>query len=201
MIGMYEAPQFGTDGCLVDLTPHGDSRTAPTTRRPDPVGAQRRSRPTASSTPSPFYGESSFLMYRKDVLERRGRRRCPRTRRGTRSPRSRARSTRPTMAGICLRGKPGWGDLGAAFTTVLNTFGGTWWSAKPDGTPDKAMVDQPAFKDGARLLRRPGQGRGREGRRRTRASTSAWRSTRTARSPCGTTRPSPPACSRPTTAR
>ena len=33
------------------------------------------------------------------------------------------------MAGICLRGKPGWGDLGASFTTVLNTFGGTWWSA------------------------------------------------------------------------
>src|SRR4051794_7500109 len=50
------------------------------------------------------------------------------------------------MAGICLRGKPGWGDLGAAFTTVLNTFGGTWWSAKSDGSPDKAQVDQPAFK-------------------------------------------------------
>jgi sorbitol/mannitol transport system substrate-binding protein len=52
----------------------------------------------------------------------------------------------PNMAGICLRGKPGWGDLGASFTTVLNTFGGTWWSAKPDGSVDKAMVDQPAFK-------------------------------------------------------
>jgi sorbitol/mannitol transport system substrate-binding protein len=52
----------------------------------------------------------------------------------------------PDMAGICLRGKPGWGDLGAAFTTVLNTFGATWWSAKPDGTVDKAMVDQPEFK-------------------------------------------------------
>jgi sorbitol/mannitol transport system substrate-binding protein len=50
------------------------------------------------------------------------------------------------MAGICLRGKPGWGDLGASFTTVLNTFGGTWWSAKPDGSVDKAQVDQPAFK-------------------------------------------------------
>ena len=50
------------------------------------------------------------------------------------------------MAGICLRGKPGWGDLGASFTTVLNTFGGTWWSAKPDGAVDKAQVDQPAFK-------------------------------------------------------
>jgi sorbitol/mannitol transport system substrate-binding protein len=50
------------------------------------------------------------------------------------------------MAGICLRGKPGWGDLGASFTTVLNTFGGTWWSANPDGTVNKAMVDQPQFR-------------------------------------------------------
>jgi sorbitol/mannitol transport system substrate-binding protein len=53
----------------------------------------------------------------------------------------------PQTAGICLRGKPGWGDLGASFTTVLNTFGGTWWSAKEDGSIDKAMVDQPQFKE------------------------------------------------------
>jgi sorbitol/mannitol transport system substrate-binding protein len=52
----------------------------------------------------------------------------------------------PSMAGICLRGKPGWGELGAVFTTVLNTFGGTWWSAKANGEPDKAQVDQPAFR-------------------------------------------------------
>jgi sorbitol/mannitol transport system substrate-binding protein len=53
----------------------------------------------------------------------------------------------PQTAGICLRGKPGWGDLGASFTTVLNTFGGTWWSAKPDGSVDKAQVDTPAFRN------------------------------------------------------
>ena len=51
------------------------------------------------------------------------------------------------MAGICLRGKPGWGDLGASFTTVLNTFGGTWWSANEDGSVGEAMVDQPEFKE------------------------------------------------------
>jgi sorbitol/mannitol transport system substrate-binding protein len=51
------------------------------------------------------------------------------------------------MAGICLRGKPGWGDLGASFTTVLNTFGGTWWSANSDGSVGEAMVDQPEFKE------------------------------------------------------
>src|SRR4029453_7678214 len=51
-----------------------------------------------------------------------------------------------SMAGICLRGKPGGGALGSAFTTVVNTFGGPWWSAKPNGKPDKAQVNQPAFK-------------------------------------------------------
>jgi sorbitol/mannitol transport system substrate-binding protein len=55
------------------------------------------------------------------------------------------------MAGICLRGKAGWGELGASFTTVLNTFGGTWWSAGPDGTLGKAMVDQPAFRNALRF--------------------------------------------------
>jgi sorbitol/mannitol transport system substrate-binding protein len=28
----------------------------------------------------------------------------------------------------------------------LNTYGGTWWSAKPDGSVDKAMVNTPEFK-------------------------------------------------------
>jgi len=51
------------------------------------------------------------------------------------------------MAGICLRGKPGWGELGSSFTTVLNTFGGTWWSAKPDGSVNRAMVDRPQFRE------------------------------------------------------
>ena len=85
-------------------------------------------------------------MYRKDVLGE-GRRDDARSiRRGSRSRRSHGRSTRPSMAGICLRGKPGWGDLGASFTTVLNTFGGTWWSSTSDGKPAAAQVDQPAFK-------------------------------------------------------
>jgi sorbitol/mannitol transport system substrate-binding protein len=51
------------------------------------------------------------------------------------------------MAGICLRGKPGWGDLGASLTTVLNTFGATWWSANEDGSVGEAQVDQPEFRE------------------------------------------------------
>ncbi|OSC53207.1 sugar ABC transporter substrate-binding protein, partial [Streptomyces sp. 4F] len=42
----------------------------------------------------------------------------------------------PDMKGICLRGLPGWGELMAPLTTVVNTFGGTWfdedWNARLD---------------------------------------------------------------------
>jgi sorbitol/mannitol transport system substrate-binding protein len=43
------------------------------------------------------------------------------------------------MAGICLRGQPGWGQVFAPLTTVVNTFGGTWftkdWHAAVNAPP------------------------------------------------------------------
>ena len=144
MIGPYEAPQFGTAGLLKDLTPLAKSNKAYNYN--DLIPAVRNALSAKGHMyASPFYGESSFLMYRKDILAKNG----------VKMPlhptwqqvASAARKIKTSsMAGICLRGKPGWGDLGAAFTTVLNTFGGTWWSAKSNGKPDKAQVDQPAFK-------------------------------------------------------
>ena len=94
---------------------------------------------------SPFYAESSFLMYRKDILDKAGIE-MPAKPTWQEIATIAQKVNKPDMAGICLRGKPGWGDLGASFTTVLNTFGGTWWSAKPDGSIDQAMVAQPEFK-------------------------------------------------------
>jgi sorbitol/mannitol transport system substrate-binding protein len=95
---------------------------------------------------SPFYGESSFVMYRKDVLAKNDVT-MPLHPTWQQVASAARKINTSSMAGICLRGKPGWGELGAVFTTVLNTFGGTWWSAKSDGKPDRAQVDQPAFKD------------------------------------------------------
>ena len=144
MIGMYEAPQFGRDGSLVDLTPQAQSDSA------YEIGDLIPSVKNGLSADgklyaSPFYGESSFLMYRKDVLKKAGVT-MPAHPTWQQVADIANKVNSPSMAGICLRGKPGWGDLGASFTTVLNTFGGTWWSAKPDGSIDKAMVDQPQFK-------------------------------------------------------
>ncbi len=49
-------------------------------------------------------------------------------------------NAQPGMRGICLRGLPGWGELFAPLTTVVNTMGGTWF------TKDwQAQVNSPAF--------------------------------------------------------
>src|SRR5258707_514643 len=144
MIGPYEAPQFGTDGTLVDLTPQAQGDAA--YRYNDIIPAVRNALSVGGKMyAAPFYGESSFLMYRKDILDKAGIK-MPLHPTWNQVAAIARKVNTPQTAGICLRGKPGWGDLGASLTTVLNTFGGTWWSAKPDGSIDKAMINQPAFK-------------------------------------------------------
>src|SRR4051794_15927957 len=85
----------------------------------------------------PFYGESSFLMYRKDVLEAAGiTMPANPTWQQVADIAAAVDGAQPGMAGICLRGQPGWGQLFAPLTTVVNTFGGTWftqdWQAQVD---------------------------------------------------------------------
>jgi polyol transport system substrate-binding protein len=145
MIGPYEAPQFGVAGLLKNLTPM--AKADKTFKYSDLIPAVRNAlSANGHMYASPFYGESSFLMYRKDVLAKKGVK-MPLHPTWQQVASIARKINSSSMAGICLRGKPGWGDLGAAFTTVLNTFGGTWWSAKSNGKPDKAMVNQPAFKN------------------------------------------------------
>jgi sorbitol/mannitol transport system substrate-binding protein len=144
MIGPYEAPQFGKDGHITDLTRMASSDR--TYKLDDIIPSVRSSLSYHGRLfASPFYGESSFLMYRKDVLGNAGIE-MPANPTWQQVAEIARRIDTPVRAGICLRGKPGWGDLGATFTTVLNTFGGTWWSAKPDGSVGSAMVDRPQFR-------------------------------------------------------
>ncbi len=78
----------------------------------------------------PFYGESSFLMYRKDVLQNAGIEMPAKpTWQQVADIAARLDGVQPGMAGICLRGQPGWGQVFAPLTTLVNTFGGTWFTA------------------------------------------------------------------------
>ena len=145
MIGPFEAPQFGRDGTLTDLTKFAQSDSA--YQLDDVIPSVRNALSfDGKMYAAPFYAESSFLMYRKDVLKKAGITMPDRPTWDQVAAAARKVNS-PDMAGICLRGKPGWGDLGASFTTVLNTFGGTWWSANSDGSVGEAMVDQPEFNE------------------------------------------------------
>ena len=53
---------------------------------------------------------------------------------------------KPGMKGICLRGLPGWGEVLAPLTTVVNTFGGTWFDKDWN-----AQVDAPEFKEATKF--------------------------------------------------
>jgi len=91
----------------------------------------------------PFYGESSFLMYRKDVFKAKGLTMPARpTWQQVADLAAKADGARPGMKGICLRGQPGWGEVMAPLTTVVNTFGGAWFSKDW-----KAQVNGQGFKD------------------------------------------------------
>jgi sorbitol/mannitol transport system substrate-binding protein len=145
MIGMFEAPQFGRNGWLVDLNTYAEGDAEydvddifPTVR--DGLSYE------GGLYAAPFYAESSFVMYRKDILEAAGQT-MPDAPTWDEVAAIAAAVNTDDMAGICLRGKPGWGDLGAIFTTVINTFGATWWLEGEGDTIGAAQIDQPEFKE------------------------------------------------------
>src|SRR5216684_1382129 len=144
MIGMYETPQFGAAGLIKNLS--AMAKADKLYNYNDLIPAVRNGLSANGNLyASPFYAESSFVMYRKDVLAQAGVT-MPLHPTWDQVATIAKKVNTPSMAGICLRGKPGWGDLGASFTTVLNTFGGTWWSSTASGKPAAAQVNQPVFR-------------------------------------------------------
>jgi sorbitol/mannitol transport system substrate-binding protein len=145
MIGMFEAPQFGRNGWLVDLNTYAADDADYAVDDIFPTVREGLSY-DGGMYAAPFYAESSFVMYRKDILDAAGLTMPDAPTWDEVAEIARAVNT-DEMAGICLRGKPGWGDLGAIFTTVLNTFGGTYWLAGEGDTIGASQVDQPEFKE------------------------------------------------------
>jgi sorbitol/mannitol transport system substrate-binding protein len=89
----------------------------------------------------PFYGESSMLMYRKDVFKQQGLTMPEHpTWQQVADLAAKVDGAQPGMKGICLRGQPGWGEVIAPLTTVVNTFGGTWFTKNW-----QAQLNQPPF--------------------------------------------------------
>ncbi|AZG44626.1 ABC transporter substrate-binding protein [Gordonia insulae] len=132
MISNYETPMWAENGWLVNLTPYMDA---------DPSYAADDFIPTLKTALSykgsmysaPFYGESSFLMYNKKMFADAGVT-LPAKPTWPEVAEAAAKLHRGDVSGICLRGKPGWGELLAPLDTVINAFGGRWfdedWNAQ-----------------------------------------------------------------------
>lgn len=145
-ISNYEVPFYADNGWLTPLDPYiAADETYDFDDIFDPIAEGLTVDDEVYALP--FYGESSFLMYRKDVFAELG---LIMPENPTWPEVAELAATideaRPDMAGICLRGLPGWGQVFAPLTTVVNTFGGTWWdedwNAQVDAEP---FVDATQF--------------------------------------------------------
>ena len=90
----------------------------------------------------PFYGESSMLMYRKDLFDAKGLKMPDQpTYEDLRKFADALTDKSKGIYGITLRGQPGWGENMAFLDTLVNTFGGTWFDEKWHPT-----IDSPEWK-------------------------------------------------------
>ena len=80
---------------------------------------------------APFYGESSMVMYRTDLLDKAGLKMpdAP-TWDFIRQAADKMTDRANGINGVCLRGKAGWGENMAFLTAMSNSFGARWFDEK-----------------------------------------------------------------------
>lgn len=123
-IGMYETPIWGANGWLVpldDLSAEYDVGDI----LPAMSGGLSHD---GTLYAAPFYGESSMIMYRTDLMEAAGME-MPDAPTWEFIAKAAAAMTdrEKEINGICLRGKAGWGEGGAFITAMSNSFGARWF--------------------------------------------------------------------------
>ncbi len=92
---------------------------------------------------APFYGESSMVMYRRDLFEEAGLEMPDAPTWDFVAEAARKITDKDNeIYGICLRGKAGWGENMAFLTAMANSFGARWFDEEW-----QPQFDQPAWKD------------------------------------------------------
>ncbi len=138
-IGMYETPIWGANGWLVSLDDLSAEYDA------DDILPAMRAGLSHDGTlyAAPFYGESSMIMYRTDLMEKAGldMPEAP-TWQFIREAAAAMTDRDNDINGICLRGKAGWGEGGAFITVTGNSFGARWFDEDWN-----AQFDQPEWKE------------------------------------------------------
>ncbi|WP_126977789.1 ABC transporter substrate-binding protein [Frigidibacter oleivorans] len=140
-IGTYEVPIWGKQGWLVSLN------DLPAEYDADDILPAIRNGLTIDGElyAAPFYGESSMVMYRTDLMEQAGLT-MPEAPTWDFIKEAAAAMTdkQNEVYGICLRGKAGWGENMAFLTAMANSYGARWfdmdWQPQFDGEAWKATL-------------------------------------------------------------
>lgn len=122
-IGTYEVPIWGTRGWLAPLNFSADYDV-------DDLLPPIRAGLTVDGNlyAAPFYGESSMVMYRKDLMEAAGLEMPEAPSWEFIGEAAAAMNDEDAgIYGVCLRGKAGWGENMAFLTAMSNSFGARWF--------------------------------------------------------------------------
>ncbi|WP_131114480.1 ABC transporter substrate-binding protein [Lichenihabitans psoromatis] len=123
-IGAYEAPIWGKQGWLVPLDDFGADYDYAD------IVPQVKSALTVDGKlfAAPFYAESSLTFYRKDLFEKAGITMPEKpTYQQIAEYAAKLTDKKDGIYGICLRGKPGWGENMAFLGAAATAFGGSWF--------------------------------------------------------------------------
>jgi sorbitol/mannitol transport system substrate-binding protein len=139
-IGAYETPIWGKKGWLTSLNDFQDydyDDLLPPVKAGLSVDGKLYA--------VPFYAESSFTMYRKDLFEKAGLTMPEHpTYDQIKQFADKLTDKANGVYGICLRGKPGWGENMAFLGTLVNTNGGRWfdmqWQPQLNTEPWKTAI-------------------------------------------------------------
>jgi sorbitol/mannitol transport system substrate-binding protein len=138
-IGTYEVPIWAKQGWLLPLDNLGANYDV------DDLLPAIRSGLTVDGKlyAAPFYGESSMVMYRKDLFDAAGLKMpdAP-TWDFIADAAKKITDKDKEIYGVCLRGKAGWGENMAFLTAMSNSFGARWFDEQW-----KPQFDQPEWKD------------------------------------------------------
>jgi sorbitol/mannitol transport system substrate-binding protein len=133
-IGTYEVPIWGKQGWLESL----DDLPAEWDAKDILPAISAGLTVDGHLYAAPFYGESSMVMYRKDLMEAAGLTMADApTWADIKAAAAAMTDKSKEQYGICLRGKAGWGENMAFLTAMSNSYGARWfdenWKPQFDG--------------------------------------------------------------------
>lgn len=142
MVSNYETSMWAENGWILDLQDYAEQ--TPGYDPDDFVPSVKEALSYKGDMYSvPFYGESSFLAYRKDLFEQAGVEMPEKpTWDEVAALAQQFDAPEEERSGICLRGLAGWGENMAPLSTVINTYGGSWFDEDWNATLDSPEVSE-----------------------------------------------------------